>query len=224
MNYVGYKYFDSTRTRRSANVLHMEFGESMLKFQKRCESLGYEAVDKRNVVDHYKNLEDELIKGDLDENRIPNLSVLCVNIVNDFNVASCQRNCNAFGCQDLYIFGDKRYDRRGSVGVERYTPFNHIKNVSDLNQLFDEFQVIVSLDNCSNSSPIDDYEWDFEKKTLIVVGQESIGVPCEILDRSNDIVYIRQRGSVRSINAANACGIALYDYTSKFYNRGAKIV
>jgi tRNA G18 (ribose-2'-O)-methylase SpoU len=196
----------------------MEPGEKLEQFKKRCVSLGFDCVDKRNVIDHYKNLSDELIKGDLEENRIANLSVLCVNIVNDFNIASCQRNCNAFGCQDLYIFGDKKYDRRGSVGVERYTPFKHVKNIDVLSELFEDFDIIVSLDNCSNSVPIDEYVWDFNKKTLIVIGQESIGVPNEILNRSNAIVYIRQRGSVRSINAANACGIALYDYSSKLNN------
>jgi tRNA G18 (ribose-2'-O)-methylase SpoU len=218
MNYVGYKYFDDARTRRSADVLKMEPGEKLEQFKKRCVSLGFDCVDKRNVIDHYKNLSDELIKGDLEENRIANLSVLCVNIVNDFNIASCQRNCNAFGCQDLYIFGDKKYDKRGSVGVERYTPFKHVKNIDVLSELFEDFDIIVSLDNCSNSVPIDEYVWDFNKKTLIVIGQESIGVPNEILNRSNAIVYIRQRGSVRSINAANACGIALYDYSSKLNN------
>ena len=216
MNYLGYKWLDPEKTRRSADVLHMNVGENLDQFKKRCNKLGYDCVDGRNIVDHYKFLSDELIKGDLDDNRLPNLSVLCVNIVSDFNISSCQRNCNAFGCQDLYIFGNKSYDRRGAVGTERYTPFKHVKNIDDYNELLSRFEVVVSLDNCSGSQPIDQYKWNFNKKTLIVVGQESIGVPGEILDASNDIVYIRQRGSVRSINAANACGIALYDYTTKF--------
>ena len=218
MNMVGYKWFDEAKTRRSAEVLKMEKDESLSAFKKRCKMLGFDCVDKRNIIDHYKNLSDELIKGDLDENRIQNLSVLCINIVNDFNIASCQRNCNAFGCQDLYIFGNKKYDRRGSVGVERYTPFKHVKDVDNLADLLESFEVIISLDNCSNSTPIDEYIWDFNKKTIIIIGQESIGVPPEILNKSTSILYIRQRGSVRSINAANACGIALYDYTSKLNN------
>ncbi len=215
MNYIGYKFTDESKTRRSAEVLTMDPGEPLAHFKKRCKKLGFEALDKRNVIDHYKVLTDELIKGDLDENRHQNLSVLCVNIVNDFNIASCQRNANAFGCQDLYIYGSKRYDRRGAVGVERYTPFKHVQGVEDLNELFSKFDNIISLDNCEGSSPIDEYQWPFDKKTLIVVGQESIGVPEEILNASHKILYIRQRGSVRSINAANACGIALYDYNTK---------
>jgi len=215
MNRVGYKFSDSFKSRRSADVLKMLPGEKLAQFEKRCKTLGYECVDGRNLVDHYKNLTDELIKGDLDENRHKNLSVLCINIINDFNVSSCQRNCNAFGCQDLYLYGDKDYDRRGSCGTERYTPFRHVKNIKDLNELLSEFEIIVSLDNCSGSTPIDAHKWDYNKKTLIVVGQESIGVPGEVLDRSNNILYIRQQGSVRSINVATACGIALYDYCAK---------
>jgi len=216
MNFVGYKFFDEAKTRRSADVLYMKPNENLIQFQKRCELLGYEAIDKRNVIDHYKHLSDELIKGDLDENRIPNLSVLCINIIGDFNISSCQRNCNAFGCQDLYIFGNKKYDKRGAVGTERYTPFKHVKDVDNLNELLKNFDCVVSLDNCSGARPINEYKWNFDKKTLIIVGQESIGVPDEILKLSHDIVYIKQRGSVRSINAANACGIALYDYSFKY--------
>ena len=59
MNYVGYKWFDEAKTRRSADVLKMESGESLDKFKKRCTSLGYDCVDGRNLVDHYKFLSDE---------------------------------------------------------------------------------------------------------------------------------------------------------------------
>jgi tRNA G18 (ribose-2'-O)-methylase SpoU len=49
----------------------------------------------------------------------------------------------------------------------------------------------------------------------MIFGQEQIGVPTEILNICNDILYIPQYGSVRSINVGTASGILMNSYCSK---------
>ena len=110
MNYVGYKYFDTARTRRSAEVLYMEEGEKLDQFKKRCRNLGYEAVDKRNVIDRYKLMSDDLIKGDMNTRRF-NFSILLQNLAGDFNKASVIRNNNAFCGKEVILFGEKDYEK-----------------------------------------------------------------------------------------------------------------
>lgn len=212
---VGYKYYDEEKTRRSAEVLKPKTGESLEIFIKRCKTLGFEACDPRNVVDHYKHMENELIKGDLEKKRNKNLSILCVNIINDFNIASCIRASNAFVCQTIYIFGNKKYDRRGCVGSYMFENIKYIDNLDSLKILFKEFSNIISVDNISTAKSLVDFKWDFDGKTLLILGQESIGVPGEILELSTDTLYIPQFGSVRSLNVAQACAITLYDYNAK---------
>lgn len=215
MDFVGYKYFDEARTRRSAEVLRMNPGEKLEKFRKRCEKLGFEMYDSRNLVDHYKNMSNELIRGDLDAHRHPNLYLMCVNIINDFNVASCIRASNAFGVREVLLFGEKRFDQRGDVGTRHYANFRHVKDLDSLDNVISEFDEVISLDNCDGSKDIASHTWDYDKKILIIAGQESIGVPGELLEMSTHILYIKQMGSVRSLNVAQAVSVALYDYNAK---------
>jgi tRNA G18 (ribose-2'-O)-methylase SpoU len=49
----------------------------------------------------------------------------------------------------------------------------------------------------------------------MIFGQEQIGIPKEVLDMCDDVVYIRQFGTVRSLNVGTASGIVMYDYCSK---------
>lgn len=215
MSLIGYKFYDTGRTRRIDDVLKQNDNESTAQFIKRCKNLGFEACDKRNVVDHYKFMSNELIRGDLEAHRHPNLFLMCVNIVNDFNIASCVRASNAFGVKKIILFGDKRFDQRGDVGTRHYENFSHVATLDELGDCLDDFDEIISLDNCEGSKSIHTHVWDYNKKTLIIAGQESVGVPGPILDISNHILYIKQRGSVRSINVAQAVAVALYDYNSK---------
>lgn len=214
MKLVGYKWLDDAKTRRSADVLHQNLGESLEAFKKRCAKTGYEATDPRNVVDYYKFMSDELIRGDLEAHRHSNLYLMCINLINDFNVASCVRASNAFGVKEFLIYGDKKFDARGDVGTRHYENFRHVRNLDELTGVLDEFDQVISLDNCDGSKPINEHVWDYDAKTLIVAGQESIGVPGEILDASDHILYIKQFGSVRSLNVAQAVAVALYAYTA----------
>ena len=65
-----------------------------------------------------------------------------------------------------------------------------------------------------DAKPLDEYEWPDCHCTL-VFGQEQIGIPKEIKNICHEMVYIKQYGSVRSLNVAVASGIAMYDLCAK---------
>jgi len=215
MNYRGYKFLDEQCTRRSAEVLTMLPKESLLQFEKRCDNLGFTLTDSRNLIDHYKFLSEELIQADLETKRHPNLYLMCVNIINDFNIASLVRNGSSMGCREIILYGDKKFDRRGCVGANHYTNFKHVKNLSEFEGIRKDFDVIVSLENCAGSQSIYNYQWPYDKKMLLIVGQESIGVPGEFLEISDVILEIPLTSCLRSINVASAGAIALYSYNSQ---------
>jgi len=50
----------------------------------------------------------------------------------------------------------------------------------------------------------------------MVFGQESIGVTDKAMDLADDVVYIPQFGSTRSLNVGVASGIAMYSYIQQF--------
>lgn len=167
--------------------------------------------DRRNVIDHYKYWEHEAIVADLDTKR-SELVVVCENFAYDFNIATVVRNSNAFLCKCVWIVGRKRFDRRGTCGTHKYEHIHHAENVDEVFSCYERYRV-VAIDNVEEAQPITDYKW--WDKSIIVLGQEQIGLSNNSLTRADDIVYIPQVGSTRSINVGSASAIAMYDYAAK---------
>lgn len=175
--------------------------------------------ENRNIIDHYHYWRHEAILADLDTKR-NNFQVLCCNLYNDFNIATVIRNANAFLSRKVIIYGSRQFDRRGTVGTHHYTRLEHIKTEEGLKQFLKDssFHRIIGVDNVPRSIPLPKYDWGNPTKdqdTLMIFGQEQVGIPKELLDLCHDVVYIPQYGSVRSLNVGTASGIAMYDFCSK---------
>jgi tRNA G18 (ribose-2'-O)-methylase SpoU len=166
--------------------------------------------EDRNIIDYYHYWTNEQINTHLDTKR-HNFSVLISNVHNDFNIGTVIRNCNAFLSKDIFVYGRKKFDRRGCVGTYHY---EHIHHVTDLNQLPSNYH-IIGIDNIKDAKPIEDHEYPQDKHVLFCFGQEQVGLPQEIIDICHELLYIKQYGSVRSLNVGCANSIVLYDYVKK---------
>jgi tRNA G18 (ribose-2'-O)-methylase SpoU len=171
--------------------------------------------DNRNVIDYYKYWKTDAIKADLDTKRNP-FSVVCCNIHGDFNLGSIVRNANAFLAKEVIIYGNKKWDKRGAVGTHNYTQFKHVKESDELPNL-----PMICIDNVEGAKDIRDYMW-LGGEFMMVFGEEQVGIPKQVLQNADEIVYIPQLGSVRSLNVGCASAIAMYDYIYKM-NQLAKL-
>lgn len=171
-------------------------------------------MDTRNILDHYKYWRDDAIKADLDVKR-HNFSVLVSNLAYDFNIGSVIRNANAFLAKEVIIYGSKRWDKRGAVGTYNYTNFKHVRSVDQLSEIEG---VWIGIDNLPLAKPIETFTWPTDQHVILCFGQEQAGLPTEVIDRCQDLVYIQQYGSVRSLNVGCASSIAMYDYCRKVIN------
>lgn len=178
------------------------------------KSLVYDPNKPRNRVDYLKWMTDEETLKYLEERKL-NFSVLLVNILYDNNAGNIIRSANAFGAREIILYGHRRFDRRASVGTEFYTRFRHIKFVEDLEPVLSEFDEVVGVDNTPGSIPLSEFQWDKNKNTLMVFGQEGAGLPEEVLEKCSKTVEIVQQGSVRSLNVSVAAGIVMNDYCNK---------
>ena len=171
--------------------------------------------ETRNIIDHYHYWKHDAILADLDSKR-HNYSVLCSNLYNDFNISTVVRNGNAFLAREVIIYGSKQWDRRGAVGTHNYSRMKYFKEseYDGLVEYITNFQ-LVAFDNIEGSRDLSTFEWNTDKHTLLMFGQEQVGLPQNLIDIAEDIVYIPQYGSVRSLNVGTASGIAMYDYCSK---------
>lgn len=130
------------------------------------------------------------------------------------NVGSIVRSCTAFGISTIVI--DEKtcspYLRR-SIRVSTGNVFNikvykssNLK--SDLVTLQKNGYSLVSTANEENAVSLDNF--NFSKKSAIIVGSEGYGVEKEILNISNDILKIDIAEEVTSLNASIAAAIILY--------------
>ena len=180
--------------------------------------------ETRNLIDHYKYWTDEAILTNLDSKR-HNFSVVCCNIGNDFNIATIIRNANAFLAKEVVIYGNKKYDRRGTVGTHHYTNFRHVKSIDNLSSYIEETVSkhegkvkLLGIDNVREAKDVNAFDFDPNVHYIMIFGQEQIGVPENVLDMCDDLLYIPQYGSVRSINVGTASGIIMNNYCAKVHS------
>lgn len=170
-------------------------------------------TDTRNVSDFYKYWYDDAIRADLDTKR-HEFVVVVERINGDFNFSTVVRNNNAFLGSKVIRCGIKRYDKRGTVGTHHYEHLDYNESVVDTIKYYRSIGYrIVAVDNVDGAKELNEYIW--QPKSVMLFGEEGRGLSQEALELSDDIVYIRQYGSVRSLNVGTASGIIMYDYCSK---------
>jgi tRNA G18 (ribose-2'-O)-methylase SpoU len=169
-------------------------------------------MNNLNVIDKYKSWDIQQIKQDVQEHTLP-YAVLMQHIGGDYNISTLVRNANAFGVRRVYYYGRKKWDRRGSVGTHHYTDLIHIDSLKGVESLKSTYHIVGIENNLPEAKDIS--EFVARPDTLFVFGEEGSGIQKEILDLCDEIVYIPQRGSVRSLNVGTCSGIVMNDYVNK---------
>lgn len=175
----------------------------------------FENIMIRNVADKYREWATDLIREDLKKNSFP-YAVLMEHLTGDFNFSQCIRNANVFGAHEVFYLGKKKFDPRGAVGSQFYSQVTFLPSHDELIKLKDKY-TFIGLDNIEGSVAMEDFDWP--DHTLMVMGEEHSGLSPEMIALCDKIVAIKQFGSVRSLNAGTACGIACYDFTNKFMRK-----
>lgn len=168
-----------------------------------------------NVADHLKTKTEDEIKEFLKQTAHP-FGVCFEHWIGDFNMGTGVRNANAFGAQEVFYIGDKKWDKRAAVGVYNYTEVQWIPTVEHLKKLKDKY-VFVAIDNVTGARSIHNYRWP--RNALMVFGEEGTGLTLEMQELCDEIVEIPMYGSVRSLNCGTASGIVMYDYVKKLENK-----
>jgi tRNA G18 (ribose-2'-O)-methylase SpoU len=72
-----------------------------------------------NVRDEYKtNTYEQNVAITVSEQR--RFSVGCINITGELNIGMMIRSACLLGAENFYIFGRKKFDKRSTVGAEKY--------------------------------------------------------------------------------------------------------
>lgn len=167
--------------------------------------------DTRNLMDEYKGMSNEDVVAALDTKRVP-LEVAIENLGHDFNIGTIVRNANAFNLARVHIVGKRKYNRRGAMVTDRYLHVDHFAEVREFvaDARGRGMRIMAIENNRPEARPLQEAE--VSRDCVLVFGSESDGISEELLEAADEIYYIEQLGSTRSINVGCASAVAMYEW------------
>jgi tRNA G18 (ribose-2'-O)-methylase SpoU len=143
------------------------------------------------------------------------LVVACAPLRSNINLSRIVRAAGCCGVTKVYATGPARVDRNvardGADSVEIET---HRSLPPTLRKLKAEGYRLVGLEQTTNSRSL--YDFQFERKTCLVVGNERLGLTEDALELLDATVEIPMYGLPYSHNVATATAIAIYEYCRQF--------
>jgi len=182
-----------------------------------------------NVRDDLKQMTVEEIREINQQDRL-DYQVMALSLTGDMNIGNIVRTSLLHGAEKVWVYGRRKFDTRGAVGSQNYIDVERIYGFEgDGNTMqfdVDQFRKIV-LDNHftpvfveQGGMTLGTFDWaetiyDVDRKILLVMGNETNGIPDEILALKDElhgyIVSIPQRGVMRSFNVGTAMAIVAWD-------------
>lgn len=151
--------------------------------------------------------------------RMP-VSLACVNFFNDGNLAFIIRAASCFGVNEIHVIGSlPPYIelKRMSGSTVDFVKLKQHASPSDFLRWSRAHDVrLISAELSHRSQSLSNYRFNFSGSTCIVAGNETSGVPEEIMLNS-DVVKIDMPGIGFCLNTAQAANIFLYEASKQFF-------
>jgi tRNA G18 (ribose-2'-O)-methylase SpoU len=146
------------------------------------------------------------------------LVVACPPMRSNVNLSRIVRTASCCGVTRMICCGNASVNREiaretgDSIKIESHRTLPPV-----IKRMRDEGFQVVGLEQTSGSVSI--YDFQFDRKTLLVIGNERLGIEPEVLKLLHHTVEIPVYGLPYSHNAATAAAMALYEYCRQ-YPRG----
>ncbi len=143
------------------------------------------------------------------------LVVACAPLRSNVNLSRIVRALSCSGVTRLIACGNAKVDPKiardclDSIDVEK-----HRTLAPALKKLREDGFQLVGLEQTTDSFTL--CEFDFQRRTAIVVGNERTGLTPDILAMLDAVVEIPVFGPPHSFNVATATAIAVYEYCRQF--------
>ncbi|QGZ97930.1 23S rRNA (guanosine(2251)-2'-O)-methyltransferase RlmB [Mycoplasma sp. NEAQ87857] len=149
----------------------------------------------------------------------PEVILMLDHIQDPHNLGAIIRTANAAGINHIILPKDKAADINSTVlkissGGMVNTKITKVSSLSaSITKLKKEGYWVYATTLDQNA--IAHNEVRYNKPTIIVMGSEGEGVSKSVLSVCDQTVYIKQFGTVQSLNVSVATGIILFDYINK---------
>lgn len=152
------------------------------------------------------------------------LVVACAPMRSNVNLSRIVRTAGCCGVRQLLCCGnakiiakiarDSRADDDEDAAELGVTVHVHRTLAHPLIELKAEGYRLVGLEQTTNSQNLHSYA--FDRRSVLVIGNERHGIDDEILAVLDDVVEIPVWGSPDAYNAATAAALAMYEYCRQF--------
>lgn len=132
-----------------------------------------------------------------------------VNLSRIVRAAGCCGVTRIVCCGNARIIPEIARDTGGSVPIETHRTLSPV-----LQRLRSEGYQLVGLEQTNDSESI--YSFKFDRRTVLVIGNERLGIDEDVLRLLDRIVEIPVYGLPYAHNAATATAIALYEFCRQF--------
>jgi len=177
-----------------------------------------------NVRDEYKNNSVEENIAICNKEHLK-FSVGCINITGELNIGMMIRSACLLGAENFYIFGRKKFDKRSTVGAEKYInivqytfddPIHADAEINERLEYMLKWNTVVLCEQGGDEIGSRKMALKYSEEMinpLFVFGSESHGIPPLITTNEHFYkVSIPQRGVLRSFNVSAAMNIICWDY------------
>lgn len=167
---------------------------------------------------------EELGRPDLDAfQKIPKAPIIIVldNIRSLNNIGSVFRTADAFAIEAIYLCGitakpPHREIQKTALGATESVSWKHFEKTEDaLESLRKKHYQIFAVEQTEKSTPLNEFMVEQNTKYALIFGHEVQGVQQAIIDKSNGVIEIPQKGTKHSLNISVSIGVVLWDILNK---------
>lgn len=149
------------------------------------------------------------------------LVVVLDNVRSLYNVGSVFRTGDAFRVSEIILCGITATPphteiHKTALGAEESVKWRYYKNTVDaVKQLRDEGYRLLSIEQCENSTMLQDFYPDTSVPYAVILGNEVKGVQQEVVDACDGCLEIPQFGTKHSMNVSVTAGIVIWHFAQQ---------
>jgi len=166
---------------------------------------------------------EELGRISVDEFKAAEKLPVCIvldNLRSLHNVGSAFRTADAFRVEKIFLTGitgkpPHREIQKTALGATESVPWEYVENSAIVNDLKMQGYTIVTVEQTTESIPLQKFQPVIAQKYCLVFGNEVHGVSDEIIQMADMALEIPQEGTKHSLNISVCLGIVVWDIFRK---------
>ena len=137
------------------------------------------------------------------------------------NIGSVFRTADAFAVKAIYLCGitaqpPHREINKTALGATESVDWKYFENTTAaVEALKSDGYLICSIEQAEDSVYLNDFAIQENEKIAVIMGHEVKGVQQEIINLSDVVIEIPQKGTKHSLNISVSTGVILWDLVTK---------